>query len=209
MLGRKKKTYDYFDTFVSLGDYSLQAAKYLNEVLNNYDEIDLDAARINMHGIEHAADEAKTAMMKKLIDEFLPPLDRDDIISLSHYIDDVTDAVEDVLIRYVVFGNQKVRQDSLEFTELIADCCQSMNEALAAMKNYNKTDMLFDHIGQVKELKSKGDALYVRSLRKLYQEENTPDIVMACSEIYQHMKRCCDRCKLVTNEIERIVMKNL
>ena len=31
--------------------------------------------------------------------EFLPPIEREDIVELSHAIDDVIDSVEDVLVR--------------------------------------------------------------------------------------------------------------
>ncbi|QRN84756.1 DUF47 family protein [Clostridia bacterium] len=209
MFGRKRKGYDYFESMANLSDYTVQAANYLSEVLNNYKKSNLSKARAQMHELENAADEAKTDMMKRLIDEFLPPLERDDIISLSHYIDDVTDAVEEVMIHYDVFGYIDLRKDSLRFVKLIQASCESMNKALWEMKNYEKSELLFKQIKEVKELKAQGDDLYVHSLRQLYQENNAPEIVLAYSEIFMRMKSCCDRCKLVVNDIERIVMKNL
>ena len=38
-------------------------------------------------------------MMKVLTHEFLPPLEREDITELAERIDDVTDAVEDVIVK--------------------------------------------------------------------------------------------------------------
>lgn len=209
MFGRKRKGYDYFESMANLSDYTVRAARFLTEILGNYRQTDLSQARLKMHKLENEADEAKSDMMRRLIDEFLPPLERDDIISLSHYIDDVTDAVEEVIIHFDVFGYIDLRDDSLQFVSLIQASCEAVNNALYELKNYEKSELLFKQIHEVKELKAKADDLYVYSLQKLYQENNTSDIVLAYSEIFMRMKSCCDRCKLVANDIERIVMKNL
>lgn len=205
----KSRSYDYLHEFSELGKFALQAAEFLDDTLKSYQDTDITEMRIKIHEIEHRADDAKHGMMKKLMSEFLPPIDREDIIGLSHNIDGVTDAVEDVLICYDMFGVSKVYEEVLEFTELILECCSHMYLALVEMKNYRKSESLFDQLDKVNRLKSKGETLYVESLRKLYQVSEDPVHIMAYTEIYKRLQKCCEKCKIVTNKIESVVLKNL
>jgi uncharacterized protein len=195
--------------FSELSKYSIKAAKFLDETLKGYESVNMSEMRVEIHDIEHAADEAKHGMMRKLMGEFLPPIDREDIISLSHNIDGVTDAIEDVLICYDMFGISSVYDEVSDFTELILECCEHMYLALAELESYRKSENLFDEIDKVNRLKSKGEALYVNSLRKLYQISEDPVNIMAYTEIYKRLQKCCEKCKIVTNKVESIVMKNL
>jgi len=206
---RKNKSYDYIYEFDKLSQFSIQAAEYLDSALRSHSREGMPEAIRKMHEIEHAADIEKSEMHKNLIKEFLPPIEKDDIIRLSHEIDNVTDSVEDVLIAVDIFAVDRIYPEVIEFTELIADCCRHMNLALAELKDYRNSTMLFEQLDQVKLHKSKGKALFVSSIRNLCKAMKDPVGIMAYSEIYKSLQDCCENCKIVTNTVERIVMKNL
>jgi uncharacterized protein Yka (UPF0111/DUF47 family) len=94
----RKKDYNYYNKFVELVDYSCQAAELLNTTLENFDTSTIDNKIQEMHSIEHSADLSKHELIERLAEEFIAPLEREDIVSLSQEIDDITDAIEDVLI---------------------------------------------------------------------------------------------------------------
>ena len=90
---KKKRGFNYFEAFVGLSEYSLSSAEILHNTLMNYDAAELPQKIKEMHEIEHSADLAKHVLMNNLLKEFLPPIEREDITSLSQEIDDVTDSV--------------------------------------------------------------------------------------------------------------------
>ena len=102
----KKQDNFYFSSFVKLVDYSCQAATYLNNLVRNFDGIS-ESKKDEIHVIEHSADLERHKVMQKLVREFLPPLDREDILNLIRDIDDVTDAVEDIVIRMYMYNVKK------------------------------------------------------------------------------------------------------
>ena len=53
--------------------------------------------------MEHAADLVKHEMMSELARAFITPIEREDILELMQELDDVTDDIEDVLIRTYIF----------------------------------------------------------------------------------------------------------
>ena len=88
---KKSDHYDYIKTFARLSEFSLKAAVFLDDTLKNLIPEKLHDDIIALHKIEQEADKAKREMMENLIKEFLPPIDKDDIIILSHQIDTVTE----------------------------------------------------------------------------------------------------------------------
>ena len=70
------KTYDYFDAFVELSEYSLKAADLLVETLEDFNTCNVDKNIKKMHDIEHTADLSKHVILNRLAKEFLPPIER-------------------------------------------------------------------------------------------------------------------------------------
>jgi len=205
---KNRNSYSYFEAFVNLSKFSLSSAELLNKTLSNFDVNGLSEKVKEMHHIEHSADIAKHEMLNRLVKEFLPPIEREDITSLSQKIDDVTDAVEDVLIYIDIFNVQTIRPEIFKFTELIMDCCRSMDVALVEFQNFKNSKTLHTKIIEINRWEEDGDALYVDAVRKLYKTSKDPIELMVWTEIFHRLEKCCDSCEDVANDIENIVMKN-
>jgi predicted phosphate transport protein (TIGR00153 family) len=204
----RKKDFNYFEAFVDLSKYSLEAAKLLNDTLNNFNTMLLPDKIKEMHEIEHSADLAKHKVINRLFKEFLPPIEREDIISLSQKIDDITDAVEDVLISIDIYNVKSIPPEILEFTNLIVECCNSIHKALLEFQNFKKSKELPSLIIKVNSLEEEGDALYVNAVRKMYRSSKDPITLMIWTEVLQRLEICCDACEDVADDIESVVMKN-
>ena len=204
----KKNDYNYFDEFAKLSKFSYDLAANVHETLSNFDPALINEKVKEAHHIEHAADDAKHDIMNRLVREFLPPIEREDITNLTQQIDDVTDSVEDVLIYIDMFNIQSIRPEMLKFTELIVRCCKSMDEALKEFKNFKNSRKLRDNIIELNRLEEDGDALYVSFMRNLYHTSKDPIELMCWTEILHHLEACCDNCEDVADVLESIVMKN-
>lgn len=204
----RKNEYNYFDAFASLSKFSYDLAISLNNTLTNFDPNFVTGKVTEAHAIEHNADIAKHDIMNRLVKEFLPPIEREDITSLTQEIDDVTDSVEDVLIYIDMFNIQSIRPEILKFTKLIVDCCKAMDDVLEEFKNFKSSKKLHDKIIEINRLEEDGDALYVDSMRNLYHTSKDPIELMCWTEILHRLEKCCDNCEDVANVIESIVMKN-
>jgi len=204
----RKSDYNYFDAFASLSKFSYDLAISLNNTLTNFDPNYVTGKVTEAHAIEHNADIAKHDIMNRLVKEFLPPIEREDITSLTQEIDDVTDSVEDVLIYIDMFNIQTIRPEILKFTKLIVDCCKAMDEVLEEFKSFKSSKKLHDKIIEINRLEEDGDALYVDSMRNLYHTSKDPIELMCWTEILHRLEKCCDNCEDVANVIESIVMKN-
>lgn len=205
---KRKHGYNYFEAFVNLSKYSLSSADILHKTLAEFNPSKLSQKVKEMHEIEHSADLAKHDIMNNLVKEFLPPIEREDITTLSQEIDDVTDSVEDVLLFINMFNIKSIRPEVLKFTKLISTCCHSMHEALVEFQNFRNSKTLHSKIVEINRLEEEGDGLYMDMMRNLYASTKDPIELMTWTEILHRLEKCCDNCEDVADIIEQIVMKN-
>lgn len=203
-----KRENDYFKTFVKLVDYSCTASKLLHDILTDYSTDSLEERMEQMHNVEHSADYEKHEMMKKLVKEFITPIEREDIILLSQEIDDVTDAIEDVLIRLYMYNVKTIRNDALEFSSVILKCCDALKVCMEEFYNFNKSTIIHELIVKVNGYEEDADKLYNQAVRNLFIENPESTEIVVWKEIYERLEKCCDACEHVANVVESIIMKN-
>lgn len=204
----KLKDYDYFNKFVELVDYSYQSAIALHELAKNYNPRIVEQKLKEMHTLEHDADLSKHDMMQHLVTEFIAPLEREDIVQLSQNIDDITDAIEDVVITLHMYNVNRVKPEFEKFTTLIVNCCSALQIALKELHNFKKSTTLKDKLIEVNRLEENGDTLYYNTVHLLYQNVKDPIELFVWSDIYAKLEKCSDACEHVADIIESVVMKN-
>jgi predicted phosphate transport protein (TIGR00153 family) len=204
----KKKGNDYFELLAELVDYTCAAASLLNDTLSNFNLMQLQSKIDEMHKIEHTADLKKHEMMNKLVKEFITPIERGDIIELSHEIDNVTDAIEDILVKIYIFNIKSMRQEALEFCNLILKSCDELKVLMKEFKNFKKSANIYKIIVNINELEEEGDRLYTKVIRNLYINSKDPIELISWKDTFEYFEKCCDSCEDAANVIESIIMKN-
>lgn len=206
----KQKNYDYFEFFIDMCTCACDAADFLLTVLSNYTPEALRGQMDEMHDIEHTADEKKHGMMKALAREFIPPLEREDIVMLSQQLDEIIDSTEDVLLRFYMFNIGEVREDAIRFSEMIVECCKELKELFGEFRNYKKSstrEYLREHMVSINHQEEEGDRLYTEAIHTLYAAEKDALTVTAWKEIIDRLEKCCDACEHSANVAESILMK--
>lgn len=204
----RKKDENYFDIFVELDQYSRDAAVLLNEIVNDFKAVSLEEKMLQMHNIEHAGDVGRHRMMEKLAREFITPIEREDIVALADAIDNVTDTIEDVMLRIYMFNFSVMREDAVKMAGIIVKCCDALKEALQEFSNFRKSQILHKLIVEINHLEEEGDTLFVNATRNLFVNEKNPIEILAWRETLDYMEKCCDACEGVSEVIESVMMKN-
>lgn len=204
----KKENNYYYDTFSKCISYACEAAELLQACVENYDVTNLKVELDKMHRVEHTADGVKHEMMEKLMKEFLPPIEREDIVELSHAIDDVVDSVEDVLRGMYMYNISEFRSEVKEFANVITRSCKAMQEMGNELHNFHKSSLLKEKIVEINALEEEADRHYTEAIRRLYTEEKDAVYILAWTTMYNCLEKCCDSCEQVADMVEQIVMKN-
>ena len=206
-MSKKSDSY-YFQNFIECVECGCQAAKMLEDNLNHFDTGLLQDKLDELHRIEHDADKKKHEMMAVLVKAFITPIEREDIILLSQSIDEVTDKIEDVLIRIYINNVQQIRPEALAFIKVIIRCCEALKEVMEEFADFRKSTTLHGLIIEINALEEEGDRLFIESMRKLHAEVTDPIEIIAWREIYVYLEICCDACEHVADVVESVIMKN-
>lgn len=204
----KKNHYDYFESFVNMVDSSCEASQMLLDTMTHFDPEKLSDRITQMHDIEHAEDLYKHEMMNRLAREFITPIEREDIMSLAQELDDVTDTIEDVLIRLYMFNICEIRSEALEFCKVIIQCCDALKKAIVEFRHFKKSPTIHQLLVEVNHLEEEGDRIYTKAVRRLYVESADPVEILRWRETFDRFEKCCDACEDVADVIESVIMKN-
>ena len=204
----KKDNNYYFDVFAKGISLANDAATLLKKSLENFDVANIEALHNEMHAIEHSADIVKHEMMERLMKEFLPPIEREDIVELAHTIDEVTDMIDDVMLRIYMYNVTEIRSDAKEFADLIVHSCAALKDIVQELPNYKKSTALIPKIVEVNSQEEKGDRLHAEAMHRLYTEEKEPVNILVWTNIYDRLEKCCDSFEKVVDTVELIIMKN-
>ncbi|NLA81928.1 MAG: DUF47 family protein [Clostridiaceae bacterium] len=207
MFGKRKKK-NYFEMLRDLASYTERAALYLADCLEDYQPQDLSHSLKEMHDIEHGSDLALHQLNQNLAREFITPIERQDIFSIANMIDDVTDAVEDVLMQLFMLNIQELREEAQEFTRVILACARELILILEEFENFRKSNQIHRNIIEINDLEEEADEVYVRSIRRLYEDGEDPVTLLTWTEIFRSLENCCDDFESVSQTIEHVIMKN-
>lgn len=132
----KKSDSFYFGNFYACADCAYQAAHLLERVMRDFDPLLIREKLDDMHKVEHAADEKKHEVLDALVKAFITPIEREDIILLSQNIDEVTDKIEDVMLRLYYNNIQSIRPDSLELVSIVVKSCDMVKLMLKEFASF-------------------------------------------------------------------------
>lgn len=204
----KKQDAYYFNNFVACAEESCRAAHLLKDVLENFKPEELSQHLDAIHKIENSGDMKKHEMLDKLAKEFIPPIEREDIVLLSQDIDDITDKIEDVLMRVYTNNVDSIEPDALKMTEVVIQCCEGVAGLLKEFADFKHSKELKKLIIEINDLEEKSDKLFIDSMRRLHTESSDPLHIIAWREIYAYLEKCADACEHAADVIESVVMKN-
>ena len=207
-MAKKKDEYNYFDEYIKGAEIVVESSKLLKGALENYDLKTLENEISKVHKLENDADKIIHDMRNYLIKDFLPPIDREDIVILGHRLDDVEDYIDEILINFNILNIESVREDALEFASLIIEASEAVKEALEFFKNFKKVEPIKEKVIAINILEDKGDRLYEKVMKKLYSEEKNAIEIIKWTTIYDCFENAMDACESIADEMADIIMKN-
>ena len=166
---KKRRKNDYYALLEELVEYIHKAASFLSDTMNDYNIEFLSSGTLDeMHEIEHSADIKLQELTSKLAREFITPIERQDILAIAQRIDDVTDAIEDVLMRLYMYNIRELRNEAFEFVGVIMASTEVLMKIMAEFANFRRSNDIRAYIIKLNALEEEGDAIYMRAIRRLY-----------------------------------------
>ncbi len=206
----KDKKFDYFKKFSDMAQKASQAADLLQTTLGAYDASTLREKTDAMKHIENDCDQIMHDIMNRLAIEFLPPIEREDIIEITDKLDTVVDSIEEILLGLYMYRVHELIPETLEFVDLIVQSTSMLEEVVLEFSNFKRSNDVKEKIIRINSLEGQGDTLYLNSTRALFDYTGEFDArkTIIWKEMLQVMENCLDSIEECANEFESAMLKN-
>ncbi|MDR0837473.1 MAG: DUF47 family protein [Propionibacteriaceae bacterium] len=207
-MAKKEAEVSYFELFSKMANIAIDAVAVLHSVLADFHDTVTLEQLAQVHAYETAGDTCKHQLMAKLNRDFITPIERDDLLTLSDEMDDVIDAVDDVLIKMYMYNVTRILPEVDEMMEAVAGCCKQLQKVMNEFADFRKSKDLQTYIIEMNDWEEAGDRSYIKAVRTLYSGGYDPIEVIGWTEIYRMLEKCCDTCEHVANVVSGVITKN-
>lgn len=203
-----KKNNDYFKLIEQQTSYCVEASNLLEEILCKFNADSINAYRTQMHDIEHAADKIHHDILNKLSTEFITPIDQEDILRLAQIIDDITDALDEVVLEFYMYHIDRVPEKAAELSTIVNRCVSALHEAAGELKNFKKPTALRSLVVKVNDIETEADVVYAQAIYDLFGSSSDGRTLLGTKAVFESLESCCDLCEHATDVIEQVIIKN-
>jgi len=193
----------FFDDFIALAVEIQRGASVLQEMLAPEQPIWDKADEIKE--VEHKCDFLTHEIIQRLHRTFVTPLDREDIHALARSLDDVMDAIDASATIVRLYHIAEVRDDARELARIIM---ASAEQVVKAIKALERRKGVAEPAVEINRLENEADRAHQAALRRLFEEERDPIIIIKWKEILDFLEDATDRCEDVANVLEGVVVKH-
>lgn len=199
------KEFNFFDLFEKQAGFALDAAVTFKDAVGKGQINENSLSKIR--AIEHQADEAAHTIMDQLNKTFITPFDREDIHALAKELDDVTDMINTIMSRLVVYKLSNSSKNLVEFASMIEESVRAVECMVKGLRNIKNTKSVMESCVEINRLENVGDTERDRVLAELFDTEKDPIAVIKWKEVYQDAETVLDICEDVAHVVSSILMK--
>jgi predicted phosphate transport protein (TIGR00153 family) len=193
----------FFDLFSSSAANAVECAKRLQELMA--DSADASAKHELVVDCERRGDEITRTILRRLSTTFITPFDREDIHALAEELDDVVDDMMAVSHLLVLSPVDSVLPELKEQADLIVQMAEHVNGLMDGLESMKGMD---EHLDAVDRLESEGDAVYRRTLARLFSGEYDAIEVLKWKDIIQAAEAALNTLEDIGDLVESIVLKH-
>lgn len=203
-----KKSNDYFELIKTQTSYCVEAANLLEEILGKFDVSKINEYRTQMHEIENKADEIHHDILSKLSVEFITPIDQEDILHLVQIIDDIADAIDEVILDMYMYHIDAISEKTVELSKVVNKCVKALDEAAVELKNFKKPSALRELLIKVNDIEIEADQIYTEAIYELFGSDAGEKVLVGRKAVYEGLEDCCDLCEHAADVIAQVIIKN-
>ena len=195
----------FYELFAKSAAHLVEGARELTTVLGT-PAPEREAVAARMHEIEHDADEATHAIIRKVNSSFITPFDREDIHGLASALDDCMDLMDasvDLIVLYRIGDLPAGISDQVEVLSRMSELTADAMPRLRSMKD------LSEYWIEINRLENQADQIFRRLLAGLFNGDFGSDAItiMKLKEVIEELEAAADAFEKVAHKVESIAVK--
>lgn len=195
----------FFTWFSEACANNFAAAKQLQKLYKEFKNPQIIAKKI--HDLEHKGDNICHTIFDELDASFLTPFDREDLIALTHAIDDVIDLIHKSADDLVNYNIKKVNPIAIQLTDNIVASTHILKDILPKMEKRKTFQQVRRGVYEINRLETEADGLLRNGMRELFRKRTTPVDVIRWLAIYETLEDVTDACEDAGDILNGLIVK--
>ena len=193
----------FFDLFRDSSQNVVECAQRLKELIDDFNDVETKHNRIV--DCERKGDEFTRTTLRRLSSTFVTPFDREDIHALAEELDDVVDDMLAVSYLLQLSGVSELLPEVKEQADVMVAMAQEVN---GLMERLEKMKGVEPHLDAIDRLESEGDAIYRRTMARLFSGEYDALDVLKWKDIIEALEAALNTLEDIGDVVESIVFKH-
>jgi predicted phosphate transport protein (TIGR00153 family) len=193
----------FFDLFRASSDNVVECAQRLRELIDDFS--DMEKKHNLVVDCERKGDELTQTILRRLSSTFVTPFDREDIHALAEELDDVVDDMLAVSHLLQLTGVRTLLPEVKEQADVMVKMAE---EVSGLMGRLEKMKGVTPHLDAIDRLESDGDAVYRRTMARLFSGEYDALDVLKWKDIIQALEAALNTLEDIGDVVESIVLKH-
>lgn len=198
----------FFDLLEAAANNVNAATKLFDREIRVNDPSRWPELRREMGDLEHKGDDYTHQIIDRLDKTFITPIEREDILALTHALDDVVDLLDTLCERLVLYRIGHMPSTIMEISSLAVESSNELAFLINSLRSMSDVKIIRQHIRRVHALENQADAVYHSALAELFKDPKDAIELFKWKEIYDHIEYATDRIELVAKVVGSTVMRN-
>lgn len=198
----------FYDLLEKSAGNVLDTAKAFDLGIRSTPPEDWAVFRRGIKELEHRGDETTHEILDRLDKTFVTPLEKEDIRSLAHVLDDIVDCIDSIAERLVIYRITKVPVPFQDMSALAVEASGELAKLVHGLRKLSDTSEARSRIRLIKELENHADTLYHQALGEMFERNLEVIELIKWKELFDTMERAVDAIDLASQVVGSTIMKN-
>lgn len=197
----------FYNLFEQVARNLVQMSDLFTSAITEKDLSKRDSILKKLEEMEHKNDEVTHEIFIQMGQNFITPLDREDIHYLATSLDDIADYMWGASKRIVNYQVEDTYGALVSFAEIIAKSIKSIDVAVHSLRDMKNLEAITKACVSINSLENDGDDLLDATMLKLFSSQTPAVEIIKHKDIVQMLETVTDKCEDVANVIESIIIK--
>ncbi len=201
---QEKRFFGYFEE-------AAEAICEATQILKGYfvDRSDKNANLERINKVEHRGDQIFAEVMDQINHSFITPFDREDILGLSHSLNQVLDHIQGTMEKMVIYKCEQPKERFIPaLVNVLEEASGEIQRAVLMLRDVKVNHQaILDSCEKIRSHEHEADNLYRAGIARLFEQTDDAVYMLKWKEIYEHLETTLDLCEDVANDLKGIAVK--
>ncbi len=194
---------EFFGLFERAAANMVRAAELLDEMLGTYPEG--QGLSLEIRECEQEGDRVTHAVIARLNQTFVTPIDREDIYELTSALDDIVDYTEEVADYLGLYKIEAPMEQAQRLASVLARAARQIADAMPLLRGFKDISR---YTVEAHRLENEGDRIVREAVASLFEGGIDPMVVIRWKDIFERLENAIDATERAASILEGVVIKN-